>query len=107
MGVWETREASFEKFQEIDEQLRFKSLARRNKLLGLWAAEKLGMSHADAETYAHNLVLSMVDKDDDEALAQKFEAQFANLDPPISGHRIRRKIDETTAIAAREIFDGR
>ena len=107
MGVWETREASFEKFQEIDEQLRFKSLARRNKLLGLWVGEKLGLSHPAAEEYAHHLVVSLVDQDDDEALARMFEAKFANLDPPISSHRIRRKIDETTAIAAREIFEGR
>jgi hypothetical protein len=107
MGVWETREASFEASQKIGEQLRFQSLARRNKLLGLWAAEKLGMTHPAAEDYAHRLVLSLVGKEDDEALAQFFEAEFAKLDPPLSGHRIRRKIDETTAIATREIFEGR
>jgi len=107
MGAWETREASFEKFQEIDAQLRFKSLARRNKLLGLWAGKKLGMTEPAAEDYARRLVETLIDKDDDEALAQSLEVQFAKLVPPISGHRIRRKIDETTAIAAKEIFEGR
>ena len=43
MGTWETREATFEKVEEIDAALRFRSLARRNKLIGLWAAEKLGI----------------------------------------------------------------
>ena len=69
MGIWETREATFEKIQEIDASLRFRSLARRNKLVGLWAAEKLGL-HGDAATqYARELVDAQVGKDDDEALA--------------------------------------
>lgn len=106
MSVWETREASFEKIQEIDEQLRFKSLARRNKLIGLWVGEKLGMTQSAAADYARQLVETMVDKDDS-ALAQRLEDEFAPLDPPISRHRIQRKIDEATAIAAREIFEGR
>jgi hypothetical protein len=107
VGVWETREASFEKSQEIEEDLRFKSRARRNRLLGLWAGEKLGMTRLAAEDYARQLVASLVDKVDDEALAETFTAQFAKLDPPISTHRIRRKIEETTATATREIFEGR
>jgi len=107
MSVWETREASFEKRQEIDAELRFKSLARRNKLVGLWAGEKLGMTEAAAADYARRVVADEVGKDDDEALARGLEVQFAELDPPISAHRIRRKIAEFTVVAAREIFAGR
>jgi len=107
MSVWETREASFEKLQEIDAELRFKTRARRNRLLGLWAGEKLGMTEAAAADYARRVVENQVGEDDDEALARELEARFAELDPPISAHRIRRKIAELTAIAAREIFEGR
>ena len=107
MSVWETREAGFEKRQEIDADLRFKSRARRNRLIGLWAARELGMADAAAADYARRIVETEVGKDDDEALAQGLELQFAKLDPPISPHRIRRKIAETTAVAAQEIFEGR
>ncbi len=107
MSVWETREAGFEKRQEIDAELRFKSLARRNKLIGLWAARKLGMAEAAVADYARRVVETRVGADDDEALARDLELRFAKLDPPISAHRIRRKIAETTVIAAREIFAGR
>ncbi len=107
MSVWDTREAGFEKRQEIEAELRFKSLARRNKLIGLWAAQKLDLSEAAAADYARQIVEAQVGKDDDEALARDLERQFAKLDPPISLHRIRRKIAETSALAAREIFAGR
>ena len=107
MGIWETREATFEKAQEIDAALRFRSLARRNKLIGLWAAEKLGLPGSAAIDYAHALVDAQVGKDDDEALAAWLGHELAALDPPLSAHRIRRRIDEMTVRAAKEIFEGR
>ncbi len=107
MSVWETREAGVEKRQELDAELRFRSLARRNKLIGLWAAEKLGMGEAAAADYARRIVENRVGEDNDEALARDLELQFLELDPPISPHRLRRKIAETNALAAREIFEGR
>lgn len=107
MGIWETREATFEKIQEINTSLRFRSLARRNKLVGLWAAEKLGL-HGDAATqYARELVEAQVGKDDDEALAVWLDHQLSSLDPPLSAHRIRRRIAEMTLRAAKEIFEGK
>ena len=107
MSVWEAREAAFEKGLEIDFALRFKSLARRNKLLGLWVAEKLGLSGSDSEVYALRLVEDEVGHDDDAALAAKIDAALSGVSPPISAHRIRRRIAEMTAIAAQQVFEGR
>ena len=107
MGIWETRKATFEKVQEIDAALRFRSLARRNKLVGLWAAEKLGIRGDAAIHYARQLVDAEVGKDDDEALAAWLGHELSSLDPPLSAHRIRRRIDEMTLRAAKEIFEGR
>ena len=107
MGTWETREATFEKVEEIDAALRFRSLARRNKLIGLWAAEKLGIRGDAAVSYARALVDAQVGKDDDEALAAWLGHELASLDPPLSAHRIRRRIDEMTVRAAKEIFAGK
>ncbi len=107
MSVWETREAAFEKGLEIDSTLRFKSLARRNKLLGLWVAEKLGLSAPDSEAYALRLVEDEVGQDDDAALAAKIDAALARVAPSISSHRIRRRVAEMTALAAQQVFEGR
>ncbi len=107
MSEWTTREAGFEKGLELDAALRFKSLARRNKLLGLWAAGKLGLSEPEAEAYAMRFVAAQVENDDDNALAAWLGKELAHLDPPMSEHRVQRRIGELTAIAAREIFEGR
>ena len=58
MTTFDKREEGFEKKFAHDEELRFKATARRNKNLGLWAAEKLGKSGPDAEAYAKEVVLA-------------------------------------------------
>src|SRR5215831_9455477 len=58
MTTFDKREEAFEKKFAQDEALKFRATARRNKLLGLWAAEKLGLSGPDAEAYAKEVVLS-------------------------------------------------
>ena len=55
MSTFDQREDSFEKRYVHDEELRFRAEARRNKLLGLWAAEKLGKTGAEAQAYAEAL----------------------------------------------------
>ena len=62
MTTFDKREEAFEKQFAHDEELKFKATARRNKLLGLWAAEKLGLTGAEADSYALSVV--MVDFED-------------------------------------------
>ena len=61
MTTFDKREEGFEQQFAHDEELRFKATARRNKLLGQWAAEKLGLSGAEAESYAKAMVMSDVE----------------------------------------------
>src|SRR3954452_20201979 len=56
MSLFNDREDAFEKQFAHDEELRFKATARRNKLLGLWIAERLGKAGSEAEAYARSLV---------------------------------------------------
>ena len=56
--TFDKREEDFEKKFAHDEELRFKAIARRNKLLGQWAAEKLGLSGAEAEAYAKEVLMT-------------------------------------------------
>ena len=67
MTTFDKREEGFEQQFAHDEALRFKATARRNKMLGLWAAEKLGMSGAEADSYALSVVMLDVDKKGDVA----------------------------------------
>ncbi|HEU5019701.1 MAG TPA: DUF1476 domain-containing protein, partial [Pseudolabrys sp.] len=56
--TFDRREEGFEKKFAHDEELRFKAFARRNKLLGLWAADLLGKSGSEADAYAKEVVLA-------------------------------------------------
>jgi hypothetical protein len=107
MSAFDEREQSFEKRHALDEELRFKSLARRNKLLGLWAGEKIGLAGEAAQAYADALVERQVERADDESLARTLQDAFAGAKLDISTHRIGRKIEETMARATREIAQGR
>ena len=97
------REKAFENKFAHDEALKFKAEARRNKLLGLWAAEKLGKSGADADAYAKAVIRSDFEEPGDEDVFRKIRADFdaANIDQ--SDHQIRRTMDELLAVAAEQI----
>ena len=75
--TFDKREEGFEKEFAHDEELRFKALARRNKMLGLWAAGLLGKSGADAEAYAKEVVLAEFDEGGDNAVVGKIVKDLA------------------------------
>jgi hypothetical protein len=107
MGAFEEREEGFEKRFAVDEALNFKARARRNKLLGLWVAELIGKSGADAEAHAGALVVAQVERGDDAALFEALRADLKGGGVEISDHRIRRKMEQTLARAQAEIAAGR
>ena len=97
------REKAFENKFAHDEALKFKAEARRNKLLGLWAAEKLGKSGEDADAYAKAVIRSDFEEPGDEDVFRKIRADFdaANIDQ--SDHQIRRTMDELMAQAREQV----
>ena len=71
MTTFDKREEGFEKKFAHDEELKFKAFARRNKMLGLWAAGLLGKSGPDAETYAKEIVIAdLAEHGDDDVIAR-------------------------------------
>ena len=106
MTTFESREESFEKRFAVDEELAFKSLARRNKLLGLWLAQLLGRNGAEAEAYASALVASNVGVSD-EALFATLRTALTQGGVEMSDNRIRRKMEEALAEARAAIAAGR
>ena len=107
MDAFEKREEGFETAHAVGEALKFKTLARRNKLLGQWAAEQLGLAGPAAAAYARDLVEAQVGQADDQALARQLGEALAKAKPDLSAHRIHRKIEEFTARAGKEIMEGK
>jgi hypothetical protein len=77
MTTFDKREEGFEKQFAHDEELRFKAMARRNKMLGLWAAGMLGKSGADAEAYAKEVVLADFEEAGDNDVLRKVVKDLA------------------------------
>ena len=93
MTSFDKREEGFEQKYAHDEELRFKATARRNKLIGLWAAEKLGLSGDAAEQYARDLVVGDFARRDPELLA-KLRHDFDAHGITVSEHQVRSKLQE-------------
>ena len=103
MTTFDKREEGFEKQFAHDEELKFKATARRNKLLGLWVAEKLGLAGADAEAYAKALVVADMEATGDHDVFGRIRKDLDAKGVGLSDHQIRRTMDELTARAITEI----
>jgi hypothetical protein len=90
MTTFDKREEGFEKKFAHDEELRFKANARRNKLLGLWAAEKLGLSGAEADAYAKEVVVADFEESGDDDVLRKVRNDFEAKGVAQSDDDIRR-----------------
>lgn len=104
MASFDDREKGFEQKYKHDKELEFKITARRNKLVGLWAAAQFGMSSADAEAYAKAVVMSDLEKAGDEDIVGKLLADFQAKGIEMTAHRIRRHIDEFAGEARRQVM---
>jgi hypothetical protein len=104
MAVFEDREKAFEEKYKHDQELQFKVEVRRNKLLGLWVAEMLDLSGADAEAYAKEVVKSDFEEPGDADLIRKILRDVAPKNLDLSEHRIRKKMDELTVVAKEQIM---
>ena len=76
MTTFDEREHAFEAKIAHDEELRFQARVRRDKRLGLWAAEKLGKTGSEAEDYASGLVVAEIRKDSAEQIVKTIRADF-------------------------------
>lgn len=103
MTTFDKREDGFEKAYALDEEIRFKALARRNKLLGLWAAEKLGLSEEEAQAYAKEVVVADLEEHGDEDVFRKLRSDFDAKGVEVSDHQIRRNMDELLSQAVQAV----
>jgi len=105
MTELDKREEAFEKKFALDEEQKFKAQARRNRLLGLWAAEKLGMTGDAVTAYAKEVVAADFDAAD--GVLRKLMADFAATDVVVTEQAIRVRMDELGALAAAQVKAGK
>jgi hypothetical protein len=103
MTTFDQRKEGFEKKFAHDEELRFKASARRNKLLGIWAAEKLGISGPAADAYAKEVVLADFEEAGDEDVFRKVRKDFDAKGVTESDDQIRQAMIELMEKAIAEI----
>jgi len=107
MTTFDKREEGFEQQFAHDEELKFKATARRNKLLGQWAAEKLGLTGAEADSYALAVVMADLETTGDHDVARKIRKDFDAKGVAQSDHQIARTMNELMARAVEDIKAGK
>ena len=106
MTTFDKREEGFEKQFAHDEDLKFKAMARRNKLLGLWAAEKLGITGTQADAYAKEVVLADFEEAGDDDVLRKVRKDFEAKGVAQTDQQIRQMMDQLLAQAVAQIKAG-
>ncbi len=104
MSTFDDRERAQEAKYALDQETQFKVAARRNKLLGLWAADLVGMSGHDAQAYAKTVVLSDLEEVGEEDVFRKVRGDFDKAGVDRSDARIREQMAELMPIAREQIM---
>jgi hypothetical protein len=105
--TFDKREEGFEKQFAHDEELRFKATARRNKLLGLWVAEKLGMSGNDANTYAKDVVMADFEEAGEDDVFRKVRKDLDDKKVAVGDQDIRKAMVDLMGQAIEQIKAGK
>ena len=103
MTTFEDREKAFEKKFAHDTEMQFKAEARRNKLLGLWAAEKMGLSGDAADAYARSVVVADLKEKGDEDVFGKVKSDLDEKGVSVSADELRKKMNELLTQAKAQI----
>ena len=106
MTTFDKREEGFEKQFAHDEELKFKATSRRNKLLGLWAAEKLGRKGTDADTYAKEVVMADFEEAGEDDVFRKVRKDLDDGGVAATDQEIRTAMIELMGKAIEQIKTG-
>jgi hypothetical protein len=107
MTTFDDRGDAFQKKFVHDQDLQFKAMARRNKLLGLWAAAKLGKTGDDAEAYAKSVLMADFEEAGDDDVLRKVRADLAAGGVTVTDADIRQQMDALLTEAKKALMEGR
>ena len=105
--TFDKREEGFEKQFAHDEELRFKATARRNKLLGLWVAEKLGISGGEANVYAKDVVMADFEKAGEDDVFRKVRKDLDDKKVAVADQDIKKTMVDLMGQAIEQIKAGK
>tara|TARA_Y100000588_G_C14046566_1_gene835243 strand:- start:275 stop:595 length:321 start_codon:yes stop_codon:yes gene_type:complete len=105
MNTFKDREKDFENRFKHDEELQFKATARRNKMLGLWAATELSLTGTAADAYAKEVVLADFEEPGDDDVLRKVLSDFEDAGINIDSSKIRHEMERLMPLAKQEIMD--
>jgi hypothetical protein len=104
MATFDDRKKGFEEKFRHDQELQFKVNARRNKLLGAWAAEKMGLSGAAAESYAKEVVAADFEKPGDDDVVQKVVGDLKAKNVAVTEAQVRDELVRLLDVAKKQLM---
>jgi hypothetical protein len=105
MTSFKDREEAFENKYKHDEDLRFKTIARRNKLFGLWVAEQLGLTGEEAQQYARSVVKADMQMPGDQDVIDKVKKDVDDAGLDFSEHRLHKRLGECFEEAKQQVME--
>jgi hypothetical protein len=106
MTQFDDRERAFENIYARDQEMQFKIVARRNRLLGMWAAKKMGLTEAEAESYAKDVIRSDFESAGDDDVVRKLLGDLTSAGIDIDEIVIRQALDHKTVEARRQFIEA-
>ena len=106
MTTFDDRERAFETKFAHDEEMKFRVIARRNKLLGLWAAAQMGLTDVEADAYAKDVVRADFEEAGDEDVIRKVLGDLTSAGKEIDEASIREQLDAKTIEAKRQLMEA-
>lgn len=104
MTTFDEREKSYERKFQHDQELAFKTKARRNKLFGIWVAKRLGLADGAAEAYAREMVASDFGKAGDAAIIARAGEELATHSVPVDVERLQAELQRCAAEARKQLI---
>lgn len=105
MTTFDERERAFETKFARDQEMQFRIHARRDRLLGLWAAQRMGLTEAEADTYARDLIRSDFETITDDDIVRKLLGDLTGAGVEIEEAEIRAEIERKTVDARRQLIE--
>jgi hypothetical protein len=106
MSTFDDRERAFETKYARDQEMQFKVTARRNRLLGHWAARLMGLTEAEADAYAKEVVRADFEEAGDEDVIRKLIGDLTSAGVDVDESKIRQALEHKTVEARRQLMES-
>ena len=107
MTTFDDREKAFETQYARDQEMQFRIIARRNRLLGHWAAKLMGLTEVEAESYAKDVVRADFEEAGDDDVVRKILGDLTSAGVECEESRIREALEHKTVEARRQLMEAK